>query len=86
MSREIGFAPRCAELRPFAAKNPQTVENDRECLGSASVGGCSPTCLPPRARVRVERVRCAPHRNVSSLEDDLAEIGRTVKNLERNRR
>jgi hypothetical protein len=30
VSREIGCAPRCAELRSFAAKSFQTVENDCE--------------------------------------------------------
>jgi AraC-like DNA-binding protein len=30
VSREIGFARRCAELRGFTAEISQTVENDRE--------------------------------------------------------
>jgi len=35
VSREIGFAPRCADLRGFASKIYQTVENDRERYGRA---------------------------------------------------
>jgi hypothetical protein len=30
----MGFAARYIELRSFAAKNPQTVENDRENFSS----------------------------------------------------
>jgi hypothetical protein len=39
VSREIGFAPRCAELRHLAAKNLHAVENDRETVAKQTFAG-----------------------------------------------
>jgi hypothetical protein len=55
VSREIGFAPRCTELRSFAAKNSPTVE--------ATVK----SEFPSRARVELFNPRIARQRRQNQI-------------------